>query len=382
MIFIIFTVCLFVLYAMLIIAYSFGWRRHPAALKNLNIAVAPKISVIIPARNEALNISACLQSIIANNYPPSLLEIIVIDDFSEDTTADIAANILQNGHGYVLSLKDYLSKNERLNSYKKKALELAIGKASGDWIVTTDADCMAPSDWLKNMAAAMEHDRVKFIAAPVSFIPYAAANLLYYFQSLDFMTMQGITAASIANNMGNMCNGANLAFRKNVFDEVEGYKGIDHIASGDDMLLMHKIQNRYPDGIYYLKSQGAIVQTPVQPDWASFLNQRIRWSSKADKYNDKKLTLILAVVYFFNLNFLVLAIASLFNASLWWWWLGAMIAKLLVELLFLIPVAKFYHKLNEIVYFAVLQPLHIIYIISAGFLDKFGSYKWKGRTVK
>lgn len=382
MIFIILTVCLFVLYATLIITYSFGWRQYPADSGKLNIATAPKISVIIPARNEASNIGACLQSILANNYPPSLLEIIVIDDFSEDTTAVIASNILQNKHGYVLELKDYLSKDERLNSYKKKALEIAIGKASGDWVITTDADCIVPDGWLKNMTVAMENNEVQFIAAPVSFIPYATTNLLYYFQSLDFMTMQGITAASIANKMGNMCNGANLAFRKCVFDEVEGYKGIDHIASGDDMLLMYKIQSRYPDGICYLKSQGAIVRTPVQPDWSSFLNQRIRWSSKADKYNDKKLTAILALVYFFNLNFLVLTIASVFHVSLWWWLLGAIIAKLLVELVFLIPVAKFYHKLNEILYFAVLQPLHIGYIISAGFLGKFGSYKWKGRTVK
>lgn len=382
MIFIILTVCLFVLYSALILAYRAGWRRYSTDFPIEENLTLPKISIIIPARNEAENIGKCLQSILANNYPAALLEIIVIDDFSEDDTDKIAACILEKRNGRVLLLKDYLSEGERLNSYKKKALEIAIGEASGDWIVTTDADCIVSDNWLKQLSIAMNNGRTQFIAAPVSFAPYSTPDLLYYFQSLDFMTMQGITAASIKNNMGNMCNGANLAFRKSAFKEVGGYKGIDHIASGDDMLLMHKIQTKFPNGIVYLKSEAAIVQTPAQPDWKSFLNQRIRWSSKADKYNDKKLTMILALVYFFNLNFLILTIAALFNPHLWYWLLGTLAAKVLTELIFLAPVAKFYKKSNEIFYFALLQPIHIIYIIFAGFLGKFGSYKWKGRTVK
>jgi cellulose synthase/poly-beta-1,6-N-acetylglucosamine synthase-like glycosyltransferase len=364
------------------LVYSYGWQRYTADSRSLQTDPVHKISVIIPARNEAENIEKCLQSILKNNYPPGLLEIILIDDFSEDETAIIANKILKNNNGRVLSLKDYLSKDERLNSYKKKALEIAIGGSKGDWIITTDADCIVPLNWLKNMASLMSNNEAQFIAAPVSFIPYSTANGLYYFQSLDFMTMQGITAASIRNNMGNMCNGANLAFRKAAFDQVGGYQGIDHIASGDDMLLMHKIQTQYPNGIYYLKASDAIVKTPVQPDWSSFLNQRIRWSSKADKYNDKKLTAILALVYFFNVNFLILAVAACFQPRLWFWFLATLIAKVCVELIFLIPVSKFYKKLNEILYFALLQPLHIAYIIAAGFLGKFGSYQWKGRTVK
>lgn len=382
MIFIIITIVLFTSYAVLILAYRRGWNQKPVNNKVTSNSNRSKISILIPARNEEKNIGRCLQSILANHYPEDLLEIIVINDFSDDDTAIIATEILKKQNGRVLSLGSYLSKEARLNSYKKKALEIAIGEASGDWIITTDADCTVPPQWLAKMSEAMVNPNNQFIAAPVSFIPYAASDWLYYFQSLDFMTMQGITAASIQNNMGNMCNGANLAFRRTAFDEVGGYKGIDHIASGDDMLLMHKIQSRYPDGISYLKSEEAIVQTPVQPDWNSFLNQRIRWSSKADKYNDKKLTAILSVVYFFNLNFLALIIGSIFNIRLLLVLIGTIIAKTLIELLFLVPVAKFYKKTNEILYFALLQPLHILYIISAGFLGKFGSYEWKGRTVK
>ncbi|KAA5536279.1 glycosyltransferase [Taibaiella lutea] len=382
MIFIIITILLFLSYAILMLVYRRGWIRYSMPLHETFPNSAQKISIIIPARNEADNIGKCLHSILSNEFPAAYFEIIVIDDFSEDETASVAGKILNNKNGRVIALKDYLSKDERINAYKKKALEIAIIIASGDWIITTDADCIAPKNWLKQMHRAMQNEHTQFIAAPVSFIPFSRRNWLYYFQSLDFMTMQGITAASIANNMGNMCNGANLAFRKSAFNEVGGYKDIDHIASGDDMLLMHKIQSKYPDGIYYLKSEQAIVETPVQANWKAFLNQRIRWSSKADKYNDKKLTAVLALVYLFNFNILVLVIASVWNYNLVFLLFGTVFAKVIVELLFLIPVAKFYGKSNEMIYFTVLQPIHILYIVMAGFLGKFGKYDWKGRTVK
>jgi cellulose synthase/poly-beta-1,6-N-acetylglucosamine synthase-like glycosyltransferase len=383
MILIILFIFLFISYAFLLMRYKRGWNRQGRQIALPAKEPSISVSVIIPARNEADNIATCIRSVLNNDYPATLLEIIVIDDFSEDDTAEIAGNLLQQGHGRVIRLKDHLSKDERLNSYKKKALKIAIGEAKGEWIITTDADCEVPVHWLQQLTGPMQSERIKFIAAPVSFTPaLPRPDGLYYFQSLDFMTMQGITAASIAMNLGNMCNGANLAFSKKAFDEVGGYKGIDHIASGDDMLLMHKIQLRFPDGIFYLKSKEAIVHTPAQPDWRSFLNQRIRWSSKADKYEDKKLTVILAFVYFFNVSFIPMFIAGFFNYFYWLWMFGILFAKVFIELIFLVPVAGFYGKKKELWWFPIFQPMHIGYIIMAGFLGKFGSYQWKGRTVK
>mgnify|MGYP003575559586 CR=1 FL=1 len=384
MIIVIVSIALFTIYSLLMLLYTYGWHKQKEDIASSETNSRLSITVIIPARNEAQNIGACLSSIIENDFPKDKLEIILIDDFSTDDTARIGEALLANGLGKVLRLEDYLSKDERLNAYKKKALEIAINAAAGNWIVTTDADCIVPINWLNTlMSKPNSNNQIKFVAAPVSFTP--ADNKwgwLYYFQSLDFMTMQGVTAASAELNLGNMCNGANLAFEKKAFEEVGGYKGIDHIASGDDMLLMHKIQQHYPTGIAYVKSKEAIVHTPAQPSWSAFLNQRIRWSSKADKYDDKKLSLILLAIYLFNVNFLALLFAGFFNYHYWLWMFGTIFAKVSVELIFLIPVSKFYKKNKELKYFTLLQPLHILYIISAGFLGKFGSYQWKGRTVK
>ena len=90
-----------------------------------------------------------------------------------------------------------------------------------------------------------------------------------------------------------MCNGANLAYERKLFYEVDGFAGIDHIASGDDMLLMHKIAKKYPGKIYYLKSVDAIVSTHPMQSWKQFFNQRIRWASKATHYDDKRIFFVM-----------------------------------------------------------------------------------------
>lgn len=375
------TLALLAGYSVLMMAYALGWARQPLAPEAKGPSTDISISVIVPARNEAAHIAACLRSIRENGYGP--LEIIVIDDFSEDDTALLAQQALEGCRGHVLRLRDFLGPDERLNAYKKKALEIAIDRSAGDWIVTTDADCVLPKDWLAQLAAAMAHPEAKFLAAPVTFVPPSGKkDLLYYFQSLDFMTMQGITAASDYLDLGNMCNGANLAFEKEAYRAVEGYKGIDHLASGDDLLLMHKIRSRYPKGIRYIKSPAAIAATPAQPSWVDFIQQRVRWSSKTGKYDDTRLTLVLLLVYLFNLSLFCLFITGFFTNMYWLYLLGIVFVKISFEFLFLIPVARFYGKSRELWRFPFLQPLHIFYIVIAGFLGKTGTYKWKGRSVK
>lgn len=382
MILIIISIVLLVLYGILLLLYAYGWWTQKAPAEATGLFTKESVTVIIPARNEADNIQACIRSILLNDFPEEQLELIVINDCSTDDTAELAIEALGD-RGRVLQLEDYLKPEQRLNAYKKKALELAISQAKGSWIVTTDADCVVSPQWLRHIIPTASNKVTQLVAAPVSFIPYKKRkNCLYYFQSLDFMTMQGITAASARLRLGNMCNGANLAFRKSAFESVGGYQGIDHIASGDDMLLMAKIQRKFPDGIVYHKHRDAIVHTPVQASWSDFLNQRIRWSSKAGQYQEKRLTIILTLVYFFNLIFIPLLIAGIFQSRFLWIALYLLLVKIAIELFLLIPVARFYNKTKELFLFPLLQPAHIIYIVSAGFLGKFGHYKWKGRIVK
>lgn len=367
------------LYVLLMLMYAKGWRLQDDFIVDTDFVPATKISIIIPARNEAQNITACIQSILNNDYPAGLFEIIVIDDHSTDNTFEKVKNFgLENV--LCLRLADVLKENERVNAYKKKAIETGIAQSSGNLIITTDADCILPEAWLKNIAAVFQKQLPVMIAGPVSF--FSDNRIVSIFQSLDFMSLQGITGAAHRLRLGNMSNGANLAFSKSAFYEVNGYEGVDHLASGDDYLLMMKMQKRFPGKIAYLKSESAIAKTAPQPNWKSFLNQRIRWASKSGKYDDKKLTGILSLVYLFNFSFFILLIAGFWNPFFWLLFFGILFIKIAVEIYFLIPVAEFYDKRKELLWFPFLQPLHIAYIIAAGFLGFVGAYQWKGRKVK
>lgn len=368
------------LYGILMLSYSYGWSR----LKTFNPALHAytfntKVSVIIPARDEEKNLPALLEALQQQSYPANLFEVIVVDDFSEDGTADLV-KYFPAPNVRLIRMSEHLDRSERLNSYKKKAIELAIGHATGHLMVTTDADCIMGPKWLETIVKFYETYHPRFIAAPVTY--YREDNFFKKLQSLDFLTMQGITGSVAYLQTGTMCNGANLAYEKTAFEEVGGFTGIDMIASGDDMLLMYKIYHAYPDGVMYLKSRDAIVRTLPVDTVSAFMHQRIRWSSKADKYEDKRVTRVLVLVYVWNVILVLLGIIAIFNPALWCWLLWMVVYKIVIELIFLLPVSAFFHKMSLLPWFLPGQPFHILYVVVAGWLGKFGTYEWKGRQVK
>ncbi len=392
MAFLLISLFLLLIYSALLIYYRVGWVQlktyYPAkGQKNLTF-----ITVVIAARNEEKNIGNCIESIIKQTYPNELFELIIIDDHSNDATVSIVRSFMNTDSVQkkiiikLYQLKDF-REAETLNSYKKKAIETGISLSGGSLIVTTDADCIVHPSWLQTIATYYEKFKPVFIAAPVVYInPFKSDSPIMkffkIFQSLDFITLQGITGASVHKKFHSMCNGANLAYEKKVFLEVDGFKDIDLIASGDDMLLMHKIHRLYPDRIQYLKSADAIVQTIPADTLEEFMNQRVRWASKADKYSNAKITAVLSLVYIFNGWIFFMAICSFFYNNIVYLFLLLIIMKTLVELFFLLPVTKFFKRQPLLWLFFPAQPFHIIYTLIAGWLGKFGSYEWKGRKVK
>ncbi|MEO6540533.1 MAG: glycosyltransferase, partial [Ferruginibacter sp.] len=377
---------IFGLYILLIFYYWRSWLSIPEFKPRLtNLAPQTRISVIIAARDEEENMAACLDSISRQLYPKEFFEVIVVDDHSTDNTATIIKNYADK-NVKLISLKDFISNN--LNSYKKKAIEIAISQSTGELIVTTDADCIVPQHWLQTLAAFYEQYDPAFIAAPVAID--CSNKFIEFFQALDFMVLQGITGASVHKKIHSMCNGANLAYTKKAFEKVGAFSGIDHIASGDDMLLMHKIYKQGPGKVMFLRSKEAIVQTAPVNSIKDFFNQRIRWASKADKYDDKRIFFVLLLVYLVNVLLLILPIAALFmnaqystlptgrqvfhvqpclpagRCSMMGVWLLLLLAKTITELIFLYPVAKFFSKQGMLWMFPLMQPFHIIYTVMAG----------------
>ena len=369
---------LFLGYSCLIIYYWISWRSIPeysSAAEKPNTG----LSVVIPARNEEKNIIGCLESVCSQHYPPELLQVVAIDDCSTDKTWDLLRHF-HTGEKVINSTRLAEVEDGEFSAYKKRAIETGIAMSHNNVIVTTDADCKHPLTWLKTIALFYEEKKPAFIAAPVAL--QNDSSVLQIFQALDFLVLQGITGASVHKKIHSMCNGANLAYEKRIFNEVAGFTGIDNIASGDDMLLMHKISGKYPDRIHYLKSKQAIVVSLPMQTWKDFFDQRIRWSSKARSYDDKRIFWVLLLVYLFNLSFLVLLVGGSWFHVLWVCAGILWIAKTIIEFPFVYSVASFFDKTSLLKYFFFFQPLHIAYTIMAGLLGQFGKYEWKGRKVR
>ncbi|MEM8528004.1 MAG: glycosyltransferase [Bacteroidota bacterium] len=376
----VFSILLTIAYIVIVQQYRNGWKELSAWNLPPDFEAKTSISVLIPARNEAENIVACLNSILQQSYPNSIWEVIVLDDHSTDETADLVKQI-DAPNIRLLHLADFVEAGET-QSFKKKAIEVGVAEAKGDLIVTTDADCIVQGDWLTLIASFYQAKSCKFIAAPVNF--HQEQNVLERFQSLDFLGMMGTAGGGIQRQFMRMCNGANLAYEKAIFYEVSGFEGINEMASGDDMLLMQKVAARYPEGIGYLKNLRATTYTTAKPTFTSFFRQRLRWATKSSSYQEAQVTFILALVFFFCCDILFS-----FFALLFWTkqaiiiFLFSLIIKALMDYLFLSEMSKFFQRQDLMRSFLPSFFMHIGYIIFVGFAANLvKQYEWKGRKVR
>ncbi|WP_223225193.1 glycosyltransferase family 2 protein [Sphingobacterium cavernae] len=366
------TLCALV-YVLIVIYLRKGWSTIPFFLADKTSD--KRVSILIAARNEEQNIARTIDAILNQNYPTSQLELIIVDDHSTDRTAEIVRSYGDRG---VKLLQ--LQIGDKLNSYKKYAIAKAIEMASGEIIVTTDADCRMGRNWIRTIMAYFDQNNSFLVSSPVAYSE--EKSKFEELQTLEFLYLIGLGAAGIGNGNPTTCNGANLAYRRDVFFEMGGFKGIDNLASGDDELFLHKVAEKYADRIGFCKSREAIVYTDAKPDLASFISQRKRWASKSTKYKDKKVIVLGVCIWLFNLalicsllGFLVLLPAQ--NG----WLLTAFGLKMFVELLFMIPVLSFAKRSELLKYLPFLTVIHTFYLIYIGVAGNIGKYDWKGRQV-
>ena len=333
--------------------------------------VQNSFSIVISARNEAGFIRQCLQSIINQNYNSENFEIIVINDHSTDDTLEILSqfNILHSTFNIsIINLADF----DKIDN-KKQAITKGIEQAKFDYIILTDADCTRGNNWLKTINQFINISNAKMVYAPVEF---AAKNIFEKLQALEFAGLVGVGAAAMELKYPNMCSAANLIFEKKVFFEVNGYADNMHVISGDDEFLMHKIFKKYPNQVQFLHQKEAIVLTGANGTLSQLTEQRKRWVSKSTKYENRYITLILIMAYFYNMSMVV----NLFID--WHLALNQIIFKTLIEGIFLVTILKLFGKTKLILLLPLAEIFHVLYVIIIGIWANFGTYNWKGRTHK
>ena len=269
-------------------------------------ATFPELSVIIAARNESANIKKCLEGLIKQTYPVSTFEVIIINDHSTDDTVKVVNDfILKN------KAANFRIINNDKGRGKKAALKCGIETAKAEIIVTTDADCFMKKNWLDVLAKGFEAYNADMLLGPVSIT--GTNGLAGMLQSLEFMSLMGITGGSAALNMPVLANGANLAFKRSAFYEVNEYQSGSKYASGDDMFLLHEFKRRGKI-IRFIKNAEAIVYTAGKSGINEFLQQRQRWAGKSFGYKDIA-TLIIAVIVLLTNLAIVAGTVSLFFAA-------------------------------------------------------------------
>ncbi|MXV51058.1 glycosyltransferase [Pedobacter sp. HMF7647] len=357
----------------MVISFKRGWAK----ILPFNGIHEPStaVSVLIAARNEEEKIHLTIEDILRQNYPKHLLEVIIVDDHSTDRTAEIVLSYAAKG---VTLIK--LNEDQALNSYKKKAITEAIKIATGKLIVATDADCRMGPDWLRTVIQFYETTGKKMISSPVSY--FEEKTRFEELQTLEFLYLIGLGASAIGNKMPSTCNGANLAYEKDVFFELKGFQGIDDLASGDDELFLHKVASKYKDGIGFCKSSKAIVYTHAKPTLKEFIRQRKRWASKSTRYKNKLIIVLGVCIWLFNLLILLNVALGLYSRYFLELAAATVVLKFLAELFFLREVTSFVKRKQLLWYLPFLTCLHVVYMVYIGVAGNSGKYHWKGRMVR
>ncbi len=372
---------LLIVFILLLINYIIFLLRIFSGLKNLkscDVLFMPEdfVTVIIPFRNESENILRSLKSLEAQNYPKEKYEVLFVNDFSQDDSLQKILFTQKSDNIRILSVPSDYSRN----AHKKRAIRFGIQNANGKIIVTTDADCNHDADWLRSLLACMKDD-VGFVSGPVEF--YSNESFFSKLQKIEFAGLVITGAGLIGSDRPIICNAANIAYRKNAFDQVNGFNDQMNLSSGDDELLMQKIWKETNYKVKFCTNKKAIVETYPNRTVKQFYQQRKRWASKGLFYADKLLIVKLILIYLFYVSLILQLVLGVF---FWVYFVFSFVIsfflKSLLEFLVLkrgsnILFDKFFLKT-----FPLAEIIHLPYIIIAGISGAFGNFVWKNRTVK
>ena len=246
-------------------------------------------------------------------------------------------------------------------------------------ILLTDADCIAPRSWIRSMVACFDA-KTRFVAGPVAYS--SGRTWLGRILELELLGLATIGGGAIALGRPNMCNGANIGFRRTTFLDMGGYTGTDRLTSGDDELLMHKIARAHAGAVGFCPDPNALVETALPESLPELFQQRKRWASKGLRYDDKGITLLALIVYLFNVALLVSLAAGLFGAAIWTALAIATLLKLGAEGWLFWTACRRFGRMYLLPGLVSGQLFEVPYVVVVGAAGAAGGYHWKGRDIR
>ncbi|WP_333694313.1 glycosyltransferase [Flavobacterium sp.] len=353
-------VCIGIYFFFCLILFFYLISKKQNELKYSEAVVS--FTILVPYRNESQNLPFLLSSFEKLNYSRSKFEVILIDDSSTD--------------GFELPKLPFscriVTNVRRSNSPKKDALIEGIQKASFEWIVTTDADCVVPVNWLSIMNRIIAKEKVQMICGPVLYKP--TLTFIDHFQQNEMLSLQSLTEASFKFKRLFMCNGANFAYSKSFFNHLKGFEGNLKWASGDDVFLLQKAMKESPKSVWFEAQNEFLVTTKPSKSLRELFFQRVRWASKSRAYTQYFAQFCALLFLFGNLSFLFFCF-GFFSISPYF--LFAIIIKITADLLLAWPSQNKYKvSLKHVLVTSLMYP---VFASVVGIYSLFGKFEWKGR---
>ncbi|REK06048.1 MAG: glycosyltransferase [Bacteroidetes bacterium] len=354
-----------------------GWQRTDY-FQGEYVNSGVRVTVIVAARNEKENISACLNSLLMQDYDEKYYEVVVADDNSVDATADEVLKIMnENPEKNIRILK-----LEALGIHSKKsAISYCVQQSDFFFFLITDADCKVPSGWISAFVSFYLHTKADFIAGPVC-ISAEYGKAIASLQAIEQAALVSASAAGITFGKPMMCNAASMAFTKKVFEKVGGYPDNQSQASGDDTTLMMKVFSHHPDSVRFLKHQEAFAKTNPLKSLREFIMQRRRWAGKIP-YSLSGFTRLMALLtWLLSFSLLIILALSLLNQLSWYWFIASLSVRFFSELILLISLTDLFNLRAHLWLLLPLQPFYWMYVVYTGITAPFTTYRWKGRELK
>ncbi|WP_157974482.1 glycosyltransferase [Lewinella sp. IMCC34183] len=351
------------------------WRRAVAqSVPPVPVDDSLRLAVVVPFRNEAHNLPVLLEGLLAQTYHPDRYEVILVDDHSED--GGVAGAVLDDERVRLLRLSDHPDFLTR-GAYKKAALQLGISHTQADVIVTTDADCRVPPNWLRQLAAHFVAGQ-DVVLGPVFVDP--VEDFWDGFQALDLAAYQLFTASCVAAGKPGLANGANFAFRRTSFHAVGGYAGVNHLPSGDDVLLLHKFIRFGVRAVGVACRPPALVRTRPVTGWRALWRQRLRWASKAGQYGSHSLNWAQTLSFLTSLVILFSFPLGILDYRILLAGLGGWALKWAIDYYLLGDVCRHYGHGKLMTWYPAAQAFYPVYLVAVGTAALFGARaSWKGR---
>jgi cellulose synthase/poly-beta-1,6-N-acetylglucosamine synthase-like glycosyltransferase len=359
------------LYALLMVILSLGLTLSPPPIFR-KPGHYPPVTVIVPFRNESGHLPSLVRDLSAQSYPDDLLEVIFVNDHSED--------------GSEVLLREQIKEHGRFRCVdlpagivgKKPALVQGMQHASGEWIIQTDADCRLGRYFVETHISCRLETTADLVAGMVT-TGERKNGLLRVLERLDLLSLTGAGAGSFQLGRPLMCSGANLAYTRSLFDETQVYQPKGGVASGDDMFVMIGAR-KLGKKLVYLTSRKAIVKTRPADNLRSLLKQRIRWGSKTVFYRQPDIQGVALLTAVSNLAVLGMPLMILLDPVIWQWLVPAFLLKTLAEFTLLYITTDYTGQQRDLRLFLPALLLYYPYqgAILAGMI--FLKVRWKGRN--